>query len=133
MVKTIKAIAINKSRILLCRKIDIWDLPGGKPNKGESDLECLAREISLEEIPGTDFEVIRYYGKFTGLSPHKKQPTSAKTYRIKIKKLGRIPKKREDFNEIEEIRWVKGKNIGMYVLSETTSKAVYSLIKRGYL
>lgn len=132
-VKTVKGIAIKNGKILLCRKTDVWDFPGGKPERDESNLECLAREISFEEIPCTEFEVVKYYHHFRGLSPHKRQPTTAVDYFIRIKKIGKIPDKRADYDEIREIAWVRGEDIGTYLISETASKAIYSLIRNKYL
>ena len=54
-------------------------MPGGKPNHGESDLECLCREVG-EELSGTQIRNIRSYGNFEGMSPHRREHVLAKVY-----------------------------------------------------
>jgi 8-oxo-dGTP pyrophosphatase MutT (NUDIX family) len=43
--------------------------PGEKHEQGESDLECLCREVE-EEFPGTQLKDITFYDSFIGRTPH---------------------------------------------------------------
>ncbi len=66
----INAIFIKNNELLLVKKRKIWILPGGKPEIGENDLQCLCREID-EELSGTKIKNIKFYNKFEGKTPHK--------------------------------------------------------------
>jgi len=62
----IGALILRGDRILLCRKnrdTSRLILPGGRIERGESDLECLAREIR-EELAADTLEEIEYLGKY---------------------------------------------------------------------
>lgn len=52
VVTSIKALVLHKGKFLLLKerfhKKDIWDLPGGKPEYGETPQEALKREIKEE-------------------------------------------------------------------------------------
>ena len=76
----INAAIIKEGKLLLVKKKNIWILPGGKPEPDEKDLECLSREISVEELPGTKLCNIRYYKDFEGQTPHKGDTLRAKVY-----------------------------------------------------
>jgi len=62
----IGALILRGDRILLCRKnrdTSRLILPGGRIERGESDLECLAREIR-EELGAVTLEEIEYLGTY---------------------------------------------------------------------
>ena len=102
MVRVINALVIEDRKVLLCKKKEIWILPGGKKESGESDLECLAREIS-EELPGTelDLDSAEIYGYFNGISPHRKQPIEVSVYLTERK----VKNELKTFAEITEARF----------------------------
>lgn len=52
----------EKQRVLLChrRDYDLWNLPGGTMEPGESPWECVIREI--KEETGLDAETVRLVG-----------------------------------------------------------------------
>lgn len=81
----IGAAIIDDGKILLVRKKQIWILPGGKPELGESDIECLCREVS-EELSGTQLDNIRYYGEFEGVATNKGDILKAKRFILRILK-----------------------------------------------
>ena len=54
----IGAAIINEGKLLIVRKKQSWILPGGKPEPGESDLDCLCREVG-QELSGTKLEVAK--------------------------------------------------------------------------
>lgn len=66
----ISAAIIRNGAMLLVKKRNTWILPGGKPNEGESDTQCLIREITKEEVPGTKLSDFRFYKSFKGRTPH---------------------------------------------------------------
>ncbi|MDE1865106.1 MAG: NUDIX domain-containing protein [Candidatus Micrarchaeota archaeon] len=121
----INAAIISDQGILLVKKGEVWILPGGKPTPGESDIACLCREVG-EELSNTKLGNMRFYGEFTGVTPHKGDVLSAKVYFADINgALGPASA------EIREVRWVKDK--AECPLSDITSKIFASLQKDGYL
>lgn len=100
-------------------------MPGGKPKKGETDINCLIREITTEEIPGTELTNFRFYGKFRGKTPHRGDILLAKVYLTEIQ--GKI----KPGAEIVDVRWVKKPE--NYKLSEITEKIIKDLQNKGYL
>ena len=75
----INSICLKDNSILLLEKRDVWILPGGKPNEGESDLVCLDRE-NREELPYAQVVVKDFYKEFNGKTPHTGDMLCAKTY-----------------------------------------------------
>ncbi len=75
----INLVSIVDHKILLVKKKETWILPGGKPNKDESDLDCLKRECS-EELQNTSVEVGDFYGNFEGQTPHTGDTLCAKVF-----------------------------------------------------
>ena len=112
-------------KLLLVRKGDVYILPGGKLNEGESDEECLRREIR-EELSGTEIRGLQFYREFRGISPHKKQPIISKVYFADI--YGRLG---DASCEIESFTWVPFIHIPNYNLSDITKDIADSLNKDG--
>ena len=125
MKKAIDGVAIKDRKILLVRKRQAWILPGGKPKKDESDIECLSREIS-EEILGTKFQIKDYYGSFTGETPHKKYILTAKVYFIDVSEVGNPAR------EIAEVRWFSRDETNEYNISDITKKVICQLKEDNY-
>ena len=125
MRRVIGAIIIENNKILLVRKKETWIFPGGKPEPGESELECLCREVG-EELSGTELDEISHYRDFAGVAPHKGDSVQVKTYFAKIK--GEL---KQPSAEISAVEWVS--NEREYTLSDPTSKAINRLRKDGYL
>ena len=118
---------IQDNKLLLVRKKSTWILPGGKPEIGENDLECLCREID-EELSGTKIKDISYYSQFEGKTPHKGDMLRAKVYFANID--GQLYSVR-DGDSISEVTWVN--DFSKYNLSNITSKIVNSLQQDKYL
>lgn len=67
----IKALFVNKEREFLVVKVNphkfipprdnLWDLPGGRVDKGELPQEALSREI-YEELNVVNFQILRHLG-----------------------------------------------------------------------
>ncbi len=129
MRKVVDLAVIENRRILLVKKNLAWLLPGGKPMSGESDEDCLERELS-QKLSGTKFDhnSLRFYGTFEGLSPHKKDVIKVDVYSAKLQGVTGKPS-----GEISDSVWLGAEKFGEYLLSEATSKVVKSLCKDGYL
>lgn len=125
MRKAVNLAVICEGEILLVRKKDVWILPGGKPKKEESNLDCLVREFK-EELSGTKIIINSYYKPFVGETPYKKDNLKAEVYFGKIKeKLGKPS------SEIRDRRFVS--DFEKYNLSDITEKIINSLIEDNYL
>lgn len=77
--QVIGAAIIEQRKILLVKKKDVWILPGGKPESGEDDLQCLIREAA-EELPGLRLSNFNLYRSFVGKSPHQGDQIILKIY-----------------------------------------------------
>ena len=121
----INAAVIQDRSVLIVRKKEIWILPGGKPNPGETDLECLIREAS-EELSGTQFVGFTWYGRFEGQTPHTGDILCAQVYFAMI--LGKL---QPPSAEIKETYWFKRED--QHRLSEITTKIIDSLKNDSYL
>ncbi|MCH7850263.1 MAG: NUDIX domain-containing protein [Nanoarchaeota archaeon] len=123
----INAAIIKNNKLLLVRKKTTWILPGGKPEIGEDDLECLCREID-EELSGTKIKDIHFYKYFDGQTPHQRDILRAKVYFANMD--GDLHQVR-DGDSITEATWVD--NFSKYNLSDITSKIVKSLQQDNYI
>ena len=127
MRKAINLLVLKNKEILLVRKGKVWILPGGKPERDESDLECLCREVK-EEV-GVDSVVENFYNSFTGKTPHKGDLLQAEVYFGWLKYDKQLFQREGD--SIKEAKFVKQPL--NYPLSEITRKIIGSLVKDGYL
>lgn len=123
----INAAIIQNKKLLLVRKNQTWILPGGKPEEGESDLECLSREMD-EELSVKELQNIRYYDEFKGQTPHKGDIIKTRVYFADIN-VGLYDVPEED--SISEYSWIN--EFSNYNLSKTTEKIITSLKKDRYL
>lgn len=92
-----QAVIVDQGRVLLSVRADLrgWELPGGNPEPGESDQQCLCREV-LEET-GLEVAVVRHVGDYerTGFLPH-----MARVYRCAV--TGGTPR---PSRETPRVRW----------------------------
>ncbi len=123
----IGAVVIRENSLLIVKKRNSWILPGGKIEEGESDLECLSREVG-EELSGTKICNEIFYGEFEGRTPHRGDILKSRVYFAGIDGPLRDVYERDS---ISEVRWVE--NFERYNLSKITSKIVDSLKKDRYL
>lgn len=126
--RAVGAAIISGSKILLARKKQSWILPGGKPEVGESDIDCLMREIS-EEVLGLEITDTRYYGAFVGKTPHKGDMLEATVYLMDFK----LNTDLHPGAEIAELAWISADDMRNYNLSDITLKIVDQLVREGYL
>ena len=119
----VHGILIVDRKTLMVRKGIYYIFPGGKLKPGESDEECLTREIK-EELSGTEIKVKDYYGPFTGLTPNSKVMLESRKYFYKLKgKLG------NPSAEINRSIFVNSSDIKDLNLTEISKKTLEALIK----
>lgn len=89
-------------KILLVRKRNtaMFMLPGGKPNEGEAEIDCLAREIYEELNSGIEPGSLRRIGNFTD-----KAANEANTQVEAVVFEGNLSKDAVPSAEIEEVLW----------------------------
>lgn len=124
MREAVGAVVIKNGYILLVQKKKTWILPGGKPESGESDIECLLREVR-EELQVSLKNPRRLGDKFIGITPHKGDFLCARVYLAEVE--GEIIPSAE----IEAAEWTKAPE--NYRLSEITKKVICFLRQKGYL
>lgn len=91
--------------MLLCRKgrdTSKLILPGGRIEAGESDLECLAREIR-EELGDVSLEAVEFLGAYQDRAAFD-DPSIVKTLRIVLYQ-GRLRGRPTPAAEITELVW----------------------------
>ncbi|MDP2091173.1 MAG: NUDIX domain-containing protein [Candidatus Gracilibacteria bacterium] len=119
------AIINNNKEILLVKKRDTWILPGGKPDEGESDLECLNREIS-EELNGAKLRNTQFYNIFVGQTPYKGDQLEARVYFAEL-----ITDILSASAELSEAKFIK--DFDNYKISDITLKILNGLKITGNL
>jgi 8-oxo-dGTP diphosphatase len=124
----VSAIYINEdNKILLLKKKRVWIIPGGKPEPGENDAECLWRECCEEKLPSVWMEIKEKYGEFEGIIPYPEQTVLAKAYFTKIS--GNFA----PGEKISESKFVSYKDALKMKLSNVSAKILINLHKDGYL
>ena len=121
-INKIGAIIIDNKRILVCKKKDKYIIPGGRIEKGESDEECLRRELKEElDVGLISFNYFDSFEDEAALDPG--MIIEMKVYFVKIEG---IPKAR---SEIENIKWIDSGDIGKMKLGSIIEKFVMPILK----
>ena len=110
---------IKEKKLLVIKKENFWDLPGGKLKASELEIEFIFNEIR-KEIPGINLENVEPYGYFNGKTLFRWKALKKKIYLLKTNQKIRLRK----------IEWISNVNIDDYRLSKTT-KIVFRLLKDG--
>ncbi len=131
MVKVVNTIILHDKKLVVLRKEvegkSSWIFPGGKPEAGEADLDCLKREIS-EELPKLYLNgSFNFYGRFTGTSPNNVSPIEVFSYRFIGESnydlsVSNLPKE-----TIKEARIENYDGLSKLALSEVARKIIQSL------
>ena len=127
----IVAIVIQNHKLLLVKGLDkykeFWT-PGGKREEGESDLECLKRELD-EEI-NVKVTSAKFFGEYTSKSPyHEDVLTISRVYIVDISGEIKVAK------EIQGYVWMSRKEFeeGKYpLIAITQEKIIPDIIKAGH-
>src|SRR5687767_2929343 len=96
----------DETKFLHCQKdrnnvTQQYILPGGQIEEGESDVECLQREIKEELDCGLDLESLEYIGHYEDVAAgHPDKTVSIKLYQ------GRVLGTPEPSSEIKYFHWV---------------------------
>lgn len=81
---------------------DIYYLPGGKRESGETDLETLVREVQEELSVAVDPETAVYYGTFEAQAHGKSEGVTVRMTCYTASFSGSL----NPSHEIEELRWL---------------------------
>ena len=98
-------LVLRDDRLLLCRKgrdTSRLILPGGRIEAGESDLDCLVRELP-EELGDVSLEAVEYLGVYEDRAAFD-DPSIVKTLRIVLYR-GRLCGRPTPSAEIAELVW----------------------------
>ena len=121
----VSAAIIEKGNIVLVKKRAHWILPGGKPENGEQDLECLCREVA-EELSNTRIKEIEFYGRFIGRTPNTGDILLNRVYLAKLD--GGIYAPSKEISGVAVTIYPE-----MHNLSEITAKVISSLKRDRYI
>ncbi|MCX6811468.1 MAG: NUDIX domain-containing protein [Candidatus Berkelbacteria bacterium] len=125
----IVAIIVIKGKLLMLKGKgykELWT-PGGKIKPGESDEDCLRRE--LEEETGTELLSMKFFKKYSAKSFYSEHITKQRVYIVSIKGSKIIPQA-----EIEDFIWLSRNDFekGNYpMIPITQNKIIPDLIKAG--
>jgi len=100
MKRAINLADINQDGLLIVKNKNVWILPGGKPEKGESDLKCLYRELKEElSVRRRRVTIHTCYDVFVDKTLYPNEDLEAKVY------FGSIKGSLDPKNEISDYAW----------------------------
>lgn len=114
-------------RVLTVRKVgtSAFQLPGGKPEPGETTQATAAREV-LEEIGVVvDPDQLTYLGTWTADAAN--EPDTSVTGTIYVGQLAAVP---QPAREIEELRWHDVRDVGREGLAPLLATRVLPALQR---
>lgn len=125
MRRAVNGVSITAEGVLLAQKGAVWILPGGKPEPGENDFDCLTREMK-EEFPGVAIVgEPKYVCQVVGKTPYTGDQLTAEIYLIDIE---------GDISPGAEIRSsCRTKVPSRLYLSDITRMAILALQRNGHL
>lgn len=129
IVKKVGAIILNheRNRIAVVRKRgrDVFIIPGGRPEPGESDLETLARE--LQEELSVEVTNSAFFGEYCEPAEFGEGQLTMRVFEVSVSGEFRVD------NEIEEAIWVAGDEGEVRLGSTLVNHVVPALRERGDL
>jgi len=132
-IEKIGALILRGDRILLCRKgrdTSRLILPGGRVEPGESDLDCLTREIR-EELGAVALEKIEYLGTYEGRASMD-DPSVVKSLRIVLYR-GVLSGDPTPSAEIRELVWFGPASDRSALTPILANRILPDLLKRGII
>ncbi len=129
----IGALILRDDRMLLCRKsreTSKFILPGGRVEAGESDAECLARELR-EELGDVTLSRTEYLGTYEDRASLD-DPSAVKTVRIALYR-GELSGHPVPSSEIVELVWFGPDSDRGQLTPILTNRILPDLLARGIL
>lgn len=118
---------IQKKKLLVIKKGNFWDLPGGKLKINELEIDFIFNEIR-RKIPGLNLGNVEPYGYFNGKTLFRWNALKSKIYLLRTNQMIRLGN-----SEVRKIKWISNVNVDNHRLSKTT-KIVFRLLRdEGYL
>jgi 8-oxo-dGTP diphosphatase len=127
-------LVVCDASILLCRKkhaTSLLILPGGKPEPGESALDCLRREVAEELGRDVQARGLRYLGTYSDVAAGN-SPGQPRTVEIALYQ-GELHGTPEPQSEIAELVWFGPSSDRAQLAPSLANKIVPDLVSRGIL